>query len=834
MQLFIDAAPLLAQPRRWAALLRDASAAGEGSQLTDAHLVQQHLARRFASVGQVICRRRRSREANDPEQYVLRPCPRTPPTPEPAAALALVCHYDGAQRALRVRGLERITPASPREFERVFSGEIAISSSSLRPAYCDSPAVAFLRGIPHADEELRLPTAHWRAYLDWRRRLAEAKAADGYAYARVESRRDGVMRFHLQEAYAVSSLRQRLLDEELYIDAGPDSPRVTGAFLRIATVLTPAERTQPAAPTKLAIDIGFDVANPATLRLPATGTLRVSMEGELASLEVQTNGLRRFTEDQTANPHLSDWLFDVRQANPLAEPRATTFSSDTPLNPEQRATVARALASDDLLLLWGPPGTGKTTVIAEICSQTARRQQRVLVASQANLAVDQALRRLPALPHLRPMWISSARRREGAAGNPAHFLQHWLGTVREAAARRARSEKDSLWQGLLAAWADRLNSADGLACPRADEECYVRHANVVGATCGETGKPEFVASPRFSTRFDLAIVDEVSKATPPELLLPMLLGQRILLVGDPRQLPPMFRDEAFEEAVENGEITRDEVDRFRELVTASLFTAWFQHAPASICCALRRQYRMHPQIMAAVNHFYADQPLLAGDGARGLAELKRHGLTARGLQGETWLRPDQHVIWLDTAAGPKGATTDERLGASRFNRFEAEVCARAVQSLLQAATSAPLNLAVISFYRAQVGLLRDLLRAEPKLRGRLDLGRDVNTVDQFQGSERDVVIVSLVRSGPKLTGEFARDFRRINVACSRARKLLIIVGSVPTFARSLVAVPDAKRAATVRVAVYGSIHDQLRHHGGALTAVAAGLAVKSAGPAFSR
>jgi hypothetical protein len=831
MQLFLDPAPLLARARRWAALLREIEPTVDGARMAEAHLVEHYLARRFASACKVVCLRRRSQRPTDPEQYLIRPQPRSPAA-ETGSALALVCAYDDARRALKIVALERIAQPEVRDYERIFAGEIALKTSTLRPAYCDNAAVAFLRGIPHADETLRLPTAHWREYLDWRRRLAETKAAESYAYVRSEPRRDGVVRFHLRDDYPQAQLRQRLLDEELYLEPANGAQRITGAFLRVVAPLV-AGKGSAGAHAKLAVDLDFGRPSPTTSQLPQTGALRVSIEGELASLEVQANGLLRFTERHSTNPHLSDWLFDIRQARPLATPIVASFGADIALNPEQRDAVAKALASDDLLLLWGPPGTGKTTVIAEICSQFARRGQRVLVSSQANLAVDQALRRLPPLPHVRPLWISTARRREGAAGNATHFLQHWLGAVRDAAQRRARSEKDPCWQRFLGAWTDRLNTADGRIAARADEDCYIRHANVVGATCGETGKPEFVASPRFSSRFDLAIVDEVSKATPPELLLPMLLGKRILLVGDPRQLPPMFRDEAFEEAVENQELTREEVDRFRELVTASLFTAWFQHAPASICCALRRQYRMHPQIMAAVNHFYADQPLLAGDGARELAELKRHGLAPRAPADGAWLRPDQHVVWLDTSVRPAGAAGDERLGSSRFNRFEAEVCARVVQSLFEAAMPAPLNLAVISFYRAQVGVLRDLLRAEPAVRAQLDLSRDVNTVDQFQGSERDVVIVSLVRSGPKLTGEFARDFRRINVACSRARKLLIIVGSVPTFAHSLVEVPGSQRGVTARVPVYGLIHDQLRNHGGALTPAALGFTTKPAHPSHS-
>src|SRR5690606_12625517 len=135
------------------------------------------------------------------------------------------------------------------------------------------------------------------------------------------------------------------------------------------------------------------------------------------------------------------------------------------------------------------------------------------------------------------------------------------------------------------------------------------------------------------------------KATPPELLLPMLLGRRVMLVGDHRQLPPLFREAHFEEAVENNELSGDAVARFRELVTASWFEQAFRDAPEAARCGLRRQYRMHPQIMDAVNLFYADAPLAAGDDAAALARAKAHGVRLLGANGREWLGAHQHLVW---------------------------------------------------------------------------------------------------------------------------------------------------------------------------------------------
>jgi superfamily I DNA and/or RNA helicase len=487
------------------------------------------------------------------------------------------------------------------------------------------------------------------------------------------------------------------------------------------------------------------------------------------------------------------------------------------LNPEQRACVERALAMDDLLLLWGPPGTGKTTVIAEICSQYARRGQRVLVASQANLAVEQALRRLPASPHVRPAWVSTARRREGDAGNVGGYLCAWLESVGRAVS--AETPADGRWSRLLGEWAERCARVAPEDFSSDDEGFYLKHANVVGGTCNETGKPDFVASPRFNSRFDLVIVDEVSKATPPELLLPMLLGRRVMLVGDHRQLPPLFRDAHFEEAVETNELPREAVERFRDLVTTSWFEHAFRDGPAGARCALRRQYRMHPQIMAAVNLFYADQPLAAGDGEAALARVKMHGLRLRSVDGREWLAPRQHLAWVDTARDASGhATRDERVGTSRRNYVEAEACARIVAGLSTQAEARGLSVTVISFYKAQIGLLRDRLRKENLPREWFDPWRDVNTVDQFQGSERDIVIVSLVRTDARLTGEFARDFRRINVAISRARRVLIVLGSEPTFGEAEVEVPGAQADTVVATTAYRSIYELAARDGACVEA----------------
>lgn len=821
MKVFLDLSAVEARPGRWAALL--AGAGAPMSRMAELSRVLGYVAKEFSSARKFVALRRRpvtAAGATGRARYVLRPFASIrSPGPANGRWLALVCEYAESGRALVVVDREAVEAGALGAGEKLFSGEIVYEQGKLAAAYCDGEALAFLRGVPAAVTEAEAvgePLTKWREYLDWRRKVAETKASETYPYVDCDARDAKAVRFYLREpsgpeaadgvAALAEKLRQRFREEELRVGADiKDTRAPQGVFRRIRLVDTevPGRRA-------VAVEVDFSgggAGGREAPRVPVEGVLRVAMEGELAALDVQLDGLRRLREGRVANPKLTEWLFEIGKAQAIEEGETDAPEFLRKLNPEQQGCVTRALALEDLLLLWGPPGTGKTTVIAEICAQYAKGGRRVLVASQANLAVEQALGRLPASPQVRPAWVSSARRREGSAGDVGGYLRAWLGSAgRAVRAELAARRPQDKWAGFLGEWAELCERAGPEDFSSEDEAFYLKHANVVGATCNETGKPDFVASPRFNSRFDLAIVDEVSKATPPELLLPMLLGRRTMLVGDHRQLPPLFRDEHFEAAVEAGDLPREAVERFRDLVTASWFEHAFRDAPESVRCGLRRQYRMHPEIMAAVNLFYADQLLVAGDGEAELARDKAHGLRLRGGRAREWLGPDDHLAWIDTGRDGAGRPArEERVGTSRRNLAEAEACAHVLAELAEQPEARGRSVAVISFYKAQIGLLRDRLRRESLPAEWFDPSRDVNTVDQFQGSERDIVIVSLVRTDARLSGEFVRDFRRINVAFSRARRLLIVLGSEATFGAASVLVPGARRGETESGRVYQKI-----------------------------
>ena len=229
------------------------------------------------------------------------------------------------------------------------------------------------------------------------------------------------------------------------------------------------------------------------------------------------------------------------------------------------------------------------------------------------------------------------------------------------------------WQAIRTDWTDHLEKAQTTNNPDLNE-LYRDHANVVGMTCYETGRKTFHDDPDFEP-FDTVIIDEVSKATPAELLMAMMCARKVILVGDHRQLPPMFkeRESSFTEAVEDGLINSEDFGRFEKLVTASFFEHLFEAAPDAIRQSLFIQYRSHSQIMAVVNQSYGGR-LIAAGGPDHLDQLHQHYLTIRDKQGGWLLEPHQHVLWIDSDKDPRGRiVTEKQVGSSKVNLLEVEL-----------------------------------------------------------------------------------------------------------------------------------------------------------------
>ena len=741
--------------------------------------------------------------------------------------------------------------------------------------------VSQLLALPHFAPSAMSRFAQWRDYLDWREKVTVDNSKHRYAYSEWEFRNSKLgVRFYLRDPQPVELLKVRLQGQQLLalregeefdpVKAGNDE---FGAQRRTKvapvgtchklTHLEGGERRQKAtgpwqlrkpnpqssAPLphteKLAVDLRLPeyrrsgqeddlTASP----YPDSGDLMVDISGDLAAIRCQREAVDRLEQGRAVNQNVANWIFNSQKAR-VPEVTAPLAISDTRLNDGQLQAVTKALASPDAFFLQGPPGTGKTTVIAELCRQMVKAGKRTLIASQANLAVDNALGSLYSKdrpsPELRPLRELDSRRELDMEDAykvflPTRIVPHWLKQVAAAceltlSKAAAQNEK---WNNFKRAWVERLRRSDPADNSEAMRKLYKRHANVIGATCNRTGKRDFYQSQEFDPTFELVVVDEVSKATPPELLMPLLLGRRSVLVGDHRQLPPVFRSESFQEAVANEELKKEMLEKFDKMVSTSLFEELFVGAPDSLRSMLREQYRMHPHIMQAVNHFYPDKHgkgmLLAGGGEIELYKKKQHGLSVPGAGPKNLLTNDHRVVWLDSTTDETGQLVGEgeKRGTSRWNPFEVQLIEDFLRHLDDSLTAnsgpqqSKLDVGVISFYLAQTNELRDQVGSKNQNRWR-HLDVQVNTVDQFQGRECSVIIVSLVRTG-EVSGEFVKDYRRINVAFSRAKNLLVIVGSRHAFEGAAVPIFPVDGGEAVVKKVYQEIAKTVAQRDGIRTA----------------
>ena len=410
-------------------------------------------------------------------------------------------------------------------------------------------------------------------------------------------------------------------------------------------------------------------------------------------------------------------LAELRDA--LLGDRPPSFSQAEPmrnsqLNDSQQAALAFANSAEDVAVIHGPPGTGKTTVVVAIIAAAVARGQRVLACAPSNLAVDNILERLVA------EGIGTLR-----IGHPARVDVDLQAHTLDGQVLRHRDNKRVRQLGVQAAAAERQGKRDEAAELMAEaaelEQSIVTHlldhSHVICATL--TGLDTIFLGAR---RYGLAIVDEACQAIEPSSWLPVLRADRLVLAGDHCQLPP---------TVLSGQRALG-VSMLERLVEA--------HGDG-ITRVLKRQYRMHEDIMGFSNNHFYEGALVADDSVSHEPEA---------------------VIFADTS----GAGYDEERepdGPSLRNPQEASLVVELVGRLEG-------EIAVLSPYAAQVRLLQERL---PET--------EVCSIDGYQGRECDIIILSLVRSNPERKLGFLGDTRRMNVALTRAKRKLIVIGDSATF-----------------------------------------------------
>ena len=425
------------------------------------------------------------------------------------------------------------------------------------------------------------------------------------------------------------------------------------------------------------------------------------------------------------------------------------------LNKTQEEAVNEVLRAKDVAIVHGPPGTGKTTTLVEAINETLMRESQVLVCAQSNMAVDWISEKLVdrGIPVLRignPTRVNDKmlsftyeRRFEAHPDYP----QLW--SIRKALRelRQHRKRGDSSYHQKT----ERLKSRATELEVRINSELF-GEARVIACTL--TGSAHrLLQGQRYNTLF----IDEAAQALEAACWIPIRKVSRVVLAGDHCQLPPTVKSIA---ALKAG-------------LGKTLMERIVENHPDEVSL-LKIQYRMNEQIMRfSSDWFYHGE-------VESAPSVKYRGI----------LDYDIPIEWRQASIDDEGTPpAEEFVGESfgRINKTEAQLTLDTLQRYFekigkQRVLDERIDVGVISPYRAQVQYLRQQLRKREFFKPFRHL-ISVNTVDGFQGQERDIIVISLVRSNDEGQIGFLRDLRRMNVAITRARMKLIIMGNASTMTR---------------------------------------------------
>ncbi len=490
------------------------------------------------------------------------------------------------------------------------------------------------------------------------------------------------------------------------------------------------------------------------------------------SYRVMFDALERTAAAKGRLGELRDLIYSRREARELQfAPLRFPY-----LNPDQEKGVNKVLAAKDVAIVHGPPGTGKTTTLVEAVYETLRRESQVLVCAQSNSAVDLICERLS------DRGVNVLR-----IGNPTRVNDKMLSSTYE---RRfeAHPEYPTLWSIRKAiremrsakkrsdAWHRKM---DALKSNATDIEFRINadlfgEARVIASTLVGSAH-RLLDGIKVSTLF----VDEAAQALEAATWIPVRHADRIILAGDHCQLPPTVKS----------------YEAMRQGLGVSLMERIVENHPEAVVL-LGTQYRMHEDIMRFSSEWFY------GGGMKAAPEVRHRGI----------LDLDTPIEWIDSSElmtkddkreksdlsdlSDRSDNTDttpsfrEALAGQshgRINTDEALLTLLTLQNYLERIGSQRIlderiDIAVISPYRAQVRYLRQLISRTPFFKSFRNL-ITINTVDGFQGRESDVVIISLVRSNETGQIGFLRDLRRMNVAMTRARMKLMIIGDAATMGR---------------------------------------------------
>ncbi|MDI3495312.1 MAG: hypothetical protein PWQ72_1439 [Pseudothermotoga sp.] len=464
---------------------------------------------------------------------------------------------------------------------------------------------------------------------------------------------------------------------------------------------------------------------------------------------------------------------------------------DEELNEFQKEAVRSAVGAEDVFLIHGPPGTGKTRTITEIILQEAKKGNKVIATAESNTAVDNILENL----------IKSGTNIEFVRlGHPARVSRDLIESTlvykleqdnfyKKAQELREKAfkliEKRESFRKPTPQWRRGLDDKTILKLAKKGRGIrgisprnissmanWIKTNRQIQDLFEEIDYMEEIALKNILTRsmiivstnssvgidymddfeFDVAVIDEGSQATEPSCLIPISKSRKFIISGDHRQLPPTI-------------ISKEAAD----ILSKTLFERLIQPGISSL---LRVQYRMNEKIMEFPNQQFYNGLLIAHDSVR---EITLKDLNFSPAESENAflneiLKPENVLVFIDTSKS-KDNFEDQRLDStSRFNLLEAKIVSLIVRKFVENGLEET-DIGVITPYNDQVDLIKKMLQLEKV---------QISSVDGFQGREKEVIVLSFVRSNEENEIGFLDDVRRLNVSITRAKRKLIIVANSKT------------------------------------------------------
>jgi predicted DNA helicase len=451
---------------------------------------------------------------------------------------------------------------------------------------------------------------------------------------------------------------------------------------------------------------------------------------------------------------------------------------DKNLNYSQKLSISKALSSKNFFLIHGPFGTGKTRTLVEYILQEVKRGKKILVSADSNMAVDNLVERLSEkVSHVRighPSRVSKKllsstllfkiekhERYKELYKLKEEFsnliekrekfqkpIQRWRRGLSDEQILKLSNEGKTT-RGIplkmindMAEWITLNNKIEKIKeeMEKLEEEIskdIIENSSVVFST-NSSSYSEILKG----FEFDVVVIDEAAQTTIPSVLIPLSKGKKFVLAGDHKQLPPtIISEKAKELSITLFEILVDKYPHMKEL--------------------LNIQYRMNEKIMEFPNIEFYNGKLKSGIGNITLKDL--------GFEGSDEItKPENTIIFIDTKSRKNKTENQKKDSTSYFNELEANIVKDIVEKFLKLGLNRE-YIGVITPYDDQVDLIKSF-----------NLGVEVNTVDGFQGREKEVIIISFVRSNQRKELGFLTDLRRLNVSITRAKRKLICIGDSST------------------------------------------------------